>query len=147
MSDNLNKHATGPKTPEGKARSAMNAVRHGLTGATVVLPGEDRKQFDELLENYIHDLRPATSLEMDLVHEIAVCRWRIQRTWAMESNMYEITADRSKAAVASEYKQITDDYRMALAFMKMADEGRAIGLLHRYETRLTRRMRTWRRSC
>src|SRR5690349_24767478 len=30
--------ATGPKTPQGKAKSCLNAVKTGLTGRTVLLP-------------------------------------------------------------------------------------------------------------
>ena len=32
--------STGPRTPEGKAKSSMNAVTHGLTATRTVVPGE-----------------------------------------------------------------------------------------------------------
>src|SRR5689334_5226467 len=95
MSDNEKKpekqHGGGPKTPEGKARSAMNATRHGLTGKSVVLSTEDPEKFEELLKDYMAVYAPANPVELDLVHELAVSRWRLQRIWGMESCMFEIT--------------------------------------------------------
>ncbi len=34
-------HSTGPRTDAGKETSRRNALKHGLTGAGVVIPGED----------------------------------------------------------------------------------------------------------
>ena len=33
--------STGPRTPEGKAASSSNALKHGMDAASIVIPGED----------------------------------------------------------------------------------------------------------
>src|SRR5438093_658802 len=38
----------GPRTADGKRQSAMNALKHGLTARTPVLPGEDPKEYEDL---------------------------------------------------------------------------------------------------
>ena len=43
------KKSTGPNTPEGKARSSKNALKHGLLARDAVLPGEDPADFDRQL--------------------------------------------------------------------------------------------------
>ena len=50
--------STGPKTPEGRAAVRLNGVKHGLTAATLVLPGEKESDFQSLLDR----VRPATIL-------------------------------------------------------------------------------------
>ena len=129
----------GPKTPEGKARSATNAIRHGLTGKTVVLTTEDPAQFDELLDDYVKEYSPATRLQLDLVHELAACRWRLQRIWAIETCAFEITFARKQGIVDAEFRVCKPAMRTALAYMSMAQESELLPILDRYETRLTRR--------
>jgi hypothetical protein len=38
-------HSTGPRTESGKQRSSLNALSHGLTARTAVLPTEDQAGF------------------------------------------------------------------------------------------------------
>src|SRR5271155_3556862 len=44
-------HSTGPKTPEGKKRISLNALRHGLTGQIVVMPTEDLQAYQRHLQS------------------------------------------------------------------------------------------------
>src|SRR5437870_3866487 len=44
--------STGPKTPEGKARSSKNATKHGLTASYAHLPDEP----DDLFLSFLKDL-------------------------------------------------------------------------------------------
>ena len=39
------KHSTGPRTPEGKARSSQNARKHGLFARDTLLPDENPEEF------------------------------------------------------------------------------------------------------
>ena len=75
-SDRVGSAKRGPNTPEGKARSAMNAVRHGLRArAFGILPEEDKTAWAE----HIRDLRagygPVDAAEEKLVTAIAVAMW------------------------------------------------------------------------
>jgi hypothetical protein len=44
--------STGPRTPAGKQRSSLNALRHGLTGHIVVLPTEDQAAYQRRLKGH-----------------------------------------------------------------------------------------------
>ena len=50
----------GPKTTEGKARSAQNALRHGMRAVKhIVLPDEDAVEFAQLQTALFEDLGPS----------------------------------------------------------------------------------------
>jgi len=40
--------STGPRTAEGKSASSANALKHGLSAAFRVFPGESQQEFDSL---------------------------------------------------------------------------------------------------
>jgi hypothetical protein len=72
--------STGPKTPEGKARSAQNGLTHGLFSRKCpILPGESKEEFDALHNALIADLRPRGVMQHELVMDLADVRWRIRR--------------------------------------------------------------------
>ena len=81
---------TGPNTPEGKARSAANAIKHGLTSRHVVLPGENRAEFDALVARLVEEHEATTTLEIEMIHEIAGCMWRLDRARKAESEYFYV---------------------------------------------------------
>ncbi len=119
----------GPITPEGKAASSRNAVRHGLTGNFTVLPSESQDDFQILLDAYIDRFDPADPVEMELVQTMAITRWRLRRIGNLESGMLE-----NEMSLSGEE---TGD-PLAAAFRTLANQGKALSLLIRYEATLNR---------
>jgi hypothetical protein len=80
----------GPRTPEGKARSAQNALRHGMRAEKhVVLPGEDDGEFAGLEAALFAELAPVGALQALLARRIAVAAWRIARADQIEAELFE----------------------------------------------------------
>src|SRR5262245_3062117 len=87
--------STGPKTPEGKAQSSKNALRHGLTCALPVVPGLERVEDWEACRGGIRDsLTPAGTLEEALAERIALCSWRLQRVARYETAVTAVGLER-----------------------------------------------------
>ncbi len=78
----------GPKTPAGKACSARNALKHGLTAqAFALLPGEDPQAYQGLLDGLARRYRPADELAAHLVQRLASVMWRQQRADRLEAEV------------------------------------------------------------
>ena len=71
--------STGPRTPEGKNRSRFNAVKHGMTAKTLVLPGEDPDALQERLDSWIGNLQPQNEVEQFLVEQAVQSSWKLDR--------------------------------------------------------------------
>jgi len=77
----------GPRTEEGKAASAQNAIKYGLFAARdFIRPGE-QPLYDELAESLQTDLFPIGALEQNLVNEIRRAMWRMQRCGEIEAGL------------------------------------------------------------
>ena len=63
--------STGPRTEEGKSRSRMNAVRHGLTAETVIGAFEDAEDYKAFEASVTAGYDPRTAVERELVLRLA----------------------------------------------------------------------------
>ena len=79
----------GPVTATGKARSARNALKHGLTARHgVVLDGEDAPAFQAMAERLLADLAPAGELASFLAGDLAAAIWRTGRARRLERQAF-----------------------------------------------------------
>ena len=90
--------STGPKTPEGKARARANAIKHGLTGAGVALPGEDAAAIEAEFLQAQEDFAPTTALGRKLVRRAALLGVRLDRC---ERHANAVAARRERHAAAN----------------------------------------------
>jgi hypothetical protein len=93
-------HSTGPKTAEGKTRSSLNALRHGLTGQPVVMPTEDLQAYQRHLESFTDEYDPQGATEAHLVQALADTSWRLNRVAALETNLLAAAPGQVEDAIA-----------------------------------------------
>ena len=82
-------HSTGPRTDEGKAVVARNAIKHGIFCQHLILPGESAEELEALRQGIYQRLRPADELEKLYVERIVVAAWKIRRLLANDCASYE----------------------------------------------------------
>jgi hypothetical protein len=78
-------HSTGPRTDSGKQRSSQNALKHGLTAASAILPSEDPAAYEDHRRGFLDEYKPATLTESQLVQELIDTSWRLNRIPALEA--------------------------------------------------------------
>jgi hypothetical protein len=69
----------GPRTQQGKENSKLNATKHGIFSKVVVIEGESRAEFEDLLNGLRSYLQPEGMLEEILVEKLAALFWRQRR--------------------------------------------------------------------
>jgi hypothetical protein len=82
--------STGPRTEQAKRRSRRNAFRHGLTAETVIYHAENADDYAEFEQAIVADYQPITAIEYQLVMRLASLLWRLRRTVAIESGLFEL---------------------------------------------------------
>lgn len=82
--------STGPRTPEGKAISSQNALKHGLTSKLPVLPSEDPAEYQAFVQSQIDAWQPEDPDFVTAVREYADICWRLQRVPLLEAKLVAI---------------------------------------------------------
>jgi hypothetical protein len=150
--------STGPRTPEGKARVSVNALKHGLAATdVVVLPLENADQYTEFADAARIELQPVGVIEGVLVDQIIAGLWRWRRAGRLETGVLATkyrtiaTEEEAEQALQRGYTEIVgvpaedaeaDTTRVGQAYLRSM---LALSTLSRYETTISRSVqRAWR---
>jgi hypothetical protein len=92
-------HSTGPKTEAGKERSRQNSLKHGLTGAGVVLPEADAAEVARRTVVFADELMSIGEFGQFLARSVALNSVRMERA-----------ADQQTAALSLRVRQVEADF-------------------------------------
>ena len=137
--------STGPRTAEGKAKSATNSTIHGFSSLNQnpLAPGcflhtEDESQFLGLLNEYVVTYNPQHPDELDLLTEAVFAKWRQQRIWLAETAQIEIAIAQGESELRKSLP--TADAKAHLA-NGIAKSEAVLKLYLRYDAQLHRHYR------
>ena len=107
--------STGPKTASGKERSRANALKHGLTGAGVVVPPEDFDRFERRANLWAQEIHAETDLDRFLMRKAALSSVRMERCTRAETAQL----DEKRERAIYEWLERKDEGRVEDSFAKL----------------------------
>jgi hypothetical protein len=107
----------GPTTPEGKARSAQNALKHGLCADNYLVSAEEEDVYEALEAALLDELAPEGVLQTLLARRIVRATWRLERAERIEAEMLA-------------FRMRDDD--LGLAMIRDGNSSRSFETLQRY---------------
>ncbi len=97
--------STGPITPQGKKKTRLNALKHGLRATIPVLPGEDASALEDRRQAWIDAKTPSDAVELYLIENAVAASWALDRGRRLDA----------AAATAPPYRFQPDEARDDLA--------------------------------
>jgi hypothetical protein len=128
--------STGPRTPQGKRRSALNATRHGILSQVLHLPEEEMAAYDEFTAPYVASLVPVGQTETELAGACADLQFRLHRLSAAEHNLFALGHEEH----GNRYDTGHPESHAAMTFVETLRCSKdPLATLSLYEQRLSRR--------
>jgi hypothetical protein len=121
-------HSTGPRTDEGKKRSSLNGMRHGLTGQIHITTDAERAALESFTKGIVDSLAPSDPLESQIAQTIAEDYWRLNRGRAIENNILALGYLGEDGNIITEHDQNHTALAAARTFMENPNAFRLISL-------------------
>lgn len=74
--------STGPKTAEGKARSARNNFQHGFTLGLLTITAEEKPQFTQFEADLRSEIKPRGAFQEEAFQQFRDAYWRLRKITA-----------------------------------------------------------------
>ncbi|WP_321472627.1 SEC-C domain-containing protein [uncultured Paludibaculum sp.] len=135
-------HSTGPRSEQGKARSAQNNLRYGFRSQSVLLPGDDPAEYEQLLAELTGHFDPEDLTTQRIVREMADAEWRLRRVRAHQ----EVLLTAKIEELAATRPTLTPIHLQALAFESLHREAtftRFLTYEAKFERQYDRAFKTW----
>ena len=149
-------HSTGPRTPEGKARSAANSRKHTFNPKIfAVVRLEQVDCVANLRSDVIAAYRPVNSQELLAIERMALAQQSILRAAAMESGLMTVCLNETMDPHGRPYTLLQDDlvhdipvtaaqnraYCLAEGVSRVARYSNSFSLVLRYQVQAERQYR------
>jgi len=149
-------NSTGPRTPEGKARSAQNARKHGFTASSfAIVRLEDLNEVAHLKEDLVNLYHPVNSQELFALERVALAQQAILRAARLESgflsNCLGESLDTNGQSRFPMNQKLTADieicqaqnlnYLLGDGFYRLISQNNSFALLLRYQAQAERQYR------
>ena len=118
--------STGPRTEEGKTRASLNALRHGITAKSPVLPGESRDPYEKFQHKFVAGLAPSGEVETRLARNMADLQWRIRRCQSLHLDVLKATVTEPLQQVDALNKLALYEQRLTRTFLANMKEFRTL---------------------
>jgi hypothetical protein len=81
--------STGPRSPEGKAASSMNALKSGIDAKSQIIRGEKAANLETLNTDYYDRYHPTAPEQRMLVDTLIDAEWLLRRFRVVEAQLWE----------------------------------------------------------
>ncbi len=101
----------GPTSLEGKSNSSKNSLKHGCRSTILILPGENRQDFEDLYDRWKLTYQPQDDAELELVEKVILEKWFLLRN---ERRYSEMEQDLAGSSFVTWTDQQHKNYQLAL---------------------------------
>jgi hypothetical protein len=150
--------STGPRTPQGKSRSAQNARKHGFTASTfAVVRLEDLQEVAHLKDDLVAVYQPVNSQELFALERIALAQQAILRAARLEAGLFTTCLNQAFDSTGNPVVLMNEElagdgdieitraqnrnYLLAEGFRRSASQSNSWSLLLRYQAQAERNYR------